>query len=220
MNNIEMQVSIEQLISLTIKQVQNNFFILSKEEIEIMNKAINIAINRYIECFEECKVTRYKKNGVVCFDPTHSGQYLTYLYYLSNTLFEEFNNSKLASYVYYLNKIFNSIDIFYEVKLPRQVFFEHPVGTVIGRGKYKDGLIIYQNCTIGQNKGKYPSIGRYVTLLTYACIVGKCEIGDNCVISSHTYIKDEKIPSNSLVFGQSPNLIIKEVKDKIVDIFK
>lgn len=41
-------------------------------------------------------------------------------------------------------------------------------------------------------------------------ILGKSKIGDNVIVSANTYIKDEDIPDNSLVFGQSPNLVIKK----------
>jgi serine O-acetyltransferase len=54
-------------------------------------------------------------------------------------------------------------------------------------------------------------------------VIGDTHIGDNVVISTGSTIKDEKIPSNYLVFGQSPNLIIKskseEYMRKIVDEF-
>lgn len=42
--------------------------------------------------------------------------------------------------------------------------------------------------------------------------IGKCNIGDNVILSAGTLVKDTDIPSNSIVFGQSPNLIIKENK--------
>lgn len=43
-------------------------------------------------------------------------------------------------------------------------------------------------------------------------LIGKCDIGDNVILGAGALVKDAVIPSNSLVFGQSPNLIIKELK--------
>ena len=41
-------------------------------------------------------------------------------------------------------------------------------------------------------------------------IIGETTIGNYVIISSGTYIKNENIPDNCIVFGQSPNLVIKE----------
>ena len=46
----------------------------------------------------------------------------------------------IADKIYYLNKILHSVDIYHEVELPSTFFLEHPVGTVLGRAKYQDGL--------------------------------------------------------------------------------
>lgn len=88
---------------------------------------------------------------------------------------------------------------------------EHPLGSILGKAKYSDGLFVYQGVTIGGNKGKYPVIGRNVTLYSNSRVIGESIIGDNVVISAETYIKDQNIPPNSLVFGKSPNrtIIIK-----------
>jgi len=43
-------------------------------------------------------------------------------------------------------------------------------------------------------------------------ILGKSRIGNNVWISANTYIKDEDVPSDTIVFGQSPNLIFKDIK--------
>lgn len=45
-------------------------------------------------------------------------------------------------------------------------------------------------------------------------IIGKAHIGDNIIIAANAYIKDTNIPSNSIVFGQWPNLIIKHADEK------
>ena len=45
-----------------------------------------------------------------------------------------------------------------------------------------------------------------------SAIIGKCNVGDNVTIGAGAIVKDEDIPSNCLVFGQSSNLIIKQQK--------
>ena len=59
--------------------------------------------------------------------PFNSVIYCNYLYWLSRILFE--NNEKLlADKVYYLNKMLNSVDLFYEIQLPEIWSCEHPLG--------------------------------------------------------------------------------------------
>ena len=103
----------------------------------------------------------------------------------------------------------NGVDWYYQVELPAVFGAEHPLGSILGKAKYSDGLFVYQGVTIGGNKGKYPVIGRNVVLYSDAKILGNARIGNNVVISANSYIKDEDIPDNCPVFGVSPNLIIK-----------
>jgi len=85
------------------------------------------------------------------------------------------------------------------------------------QSKFSNFFYFSQHCTVGNNKNIYPSFGENVSLLTGSTIIGKTVIGNNCLISANTYIKDQTIPDNSLVFGSSPNLIIKHKDD---DYFK
>ncbi len=40
-------------------------------------------------------------------------------------------------------------------------------------------------------------------------VLGDTKIGNNVVISADTYLLDENIPDNCIVFGKSPNIEIK-----------
>lgn len=88
---------------------------------------------------------------------------------------------------------------------------DHPVGSVLGRAKYGDYFEFSQNCTVGNNKGVYPTIGNHVRMKSGAKIVGDCNIGNNVILAANTYVKDTNIEDNSVVFGSSPNLIIKPI---------
>ena len=102
------------------------------------------------------------------------------------------------------------MDWFYEIELPTYWGVEHPVGSVLGRAKYNDGLYIYQGCTVGGNNKRYPSLGHNVIMYSNATILGNCNIGNNVILSTGTIIKEENIPDNCIVFGKSPNLVVKE----------
>lgn len=106
----------------------------------------------------------------------------------------------------------NGFDMFYQVELPEYFTLDHPVGSVIGRGNYSSGFSFGQNCTVGNNKGIYPTLGKDFHMCANSTILGNCHVGDNVTLGAGALVKDQDIPSNSLVFGQSPNLIIKQKK--------
>jgi serine O-acetyltransferase len=43
-------------------------------------------------------------------------------------------------------------------------------------------------------------------------ILGNSKIGNNVILGAGACVKDQDIPDNSMVFGSSPNLIIKKKK--------
>ena len=143
---------------------------------------------------------------------------MIFLYYMSNELYKRGKSSELCDKVYYLNKIMNSVDLFYAIELPERFGAEHPVGSVMGRAKYGDNLYFYQNCTVGGVETKdgpesYPVLGNNVLLCANSSIIGKCNIGNNVKLGAGALVKNQDIPDDSLVFGQSPNLIIKKQKN-------
>lgn len=77
----------------------------------------------------------------------------------------------------------------------------------------KSGRLSFgQNCTVGNNKGIYPTLGINFRMCANSTILGNCHVGDNVTLGAGALVKDQDIPSNSLVFGQSPNLVIKQKK--------
>ncbi len=205
---------------LLLKKQINNFFPFSSVEENIIKHTLPIALNRCEKCFDKIDNKYFKKGREIYFSPFHSGQWLTFLYFLYNSISTDSSlksndslNIILADKLYYLNKIMNGVDIYHEVSLPDVFFFEHPLGTVIGRAKIGNGLVVYQGCTIGGNsiKGeiKYPCIGSYFKMFSNSKIIGDCHVGNNVTLAANAYVKDSDIPNGATVFGQSPNLIIK-----------
>lgn len=112
----------------------------------------------------------------------------------------------------------HSNDWLYAVDLPVHFLCEHPLGSVLGRAKYSDYLFVYQGTTIGGNphKGRiyYPEIGQNVILFANAAVLGDSHIGSNVVISAGTRIMNATIPDNCIVFGSSPELVIKKKSER------
>lgn len=167
---------------------------------------LEAAYKRALYCFSR-NTNKYFKKGTI--DVHHTGQYAILLCYLARVAFEA-GDRETADRVYALNKALHGFDIFYEVELPNVFFMEHPVGTVLGRAKYSDRLFLGQNVTVGGNKGCYPTIGENVCLHAGCMVVGDSHLGNNIEVSAQAFIRDEVIPDNCLVFGKSPNLVIKQ----------
>lgn len=195
-----------------IKKQLSIFFNLNLAEIEILERVHIKILNRLRYCIEGVDNKYFSKNGVPYFSPLHSGQHLIYLYIYSHYCYTNLKEVELSEKIYYLNKILHSCDIYPPVKLPDIFFLEHPLGTVLGRATYGNNFFAMQGCTVGGNKYlKYPKIGSNVRMYSNSKIIGDSNIGNNVQVGANTYIKDTDIPDNALVFGQSPNLIIKGI---------
>lgn len=116
--------------------------------------------------------------------------------------------------MYYLNKIMHSVDWYHEIELPDYFVAEHPLSSVLGRAKYSNYLSVYQGTTIGGSRKKeklyYPELEENIILYSGSSVLGKSHIGHDVVLAANSCVKNEDIPPCCIVFGSSPNLIIKK----------
>lgn len=201
------------------RQLESFFPPLNEEEKKMIEECLEIVIPQceYNFSHSENKYFLTEKEGrrITRFDAFHSIQWMTLLYYLSHELY--LCKSNLCDKVYYLNKIMHSVDLFYAIELPQIWSAEHPLGAVMGRAKYNDGFFFYQGCTVGGTKDKegniyYPVIEENVRMYSNSSILGNCHIGKGAQIGAGAIVKNQDVPAGSIVFGQSPNLIIKHSK--------
>ncbi|MDD3014837.1 MAG: hypothetical protein PHC34_14135 [Candidatus Gastranaerophilales bacterium] len=181
---------------------------------DILPKYIDAAIAKTQEAFKYCKNKNFGEEKK--FSQYNSVQYCVFLYWLSRAMRDIDGNGNNAEKAYYLNKVLNSVDIFYEVNMPNIFSAEHPVGSIMGRAVYGDFFFFYQGCTVGGNGSDYPIIGKSVLMYSNSKILGKAKIGNNTIISANTYIINENTPENSIVIGTSPNLIIKQYDENYI----
>lgn len=201
------------------KQLESFFPSLTEVEKHMIEDCLEVVIPQceYNFSHSENKYFSAVKDGrrITRFDAFHSIQWMTLLYYLSHELY--LRKSNLCDKVYYLNKIMHSVDLFYAIELPQIWSAEHPLGTVMGRAKYSNGFFFYQGCTVGGTKDKdgniyYPVIEENVRMYSNSSILGNCHIGKGAQIGAGAIVKNQDVPAGSVVFGQSPNLIIKYSK--------
>lgn len=165
----------------------------------------------------------YTDEEIQNFNYLHTLTWMIFLYRVSYVL-GEYKYIKEADAVYYLNKIMHGVEWYHQVRLPRNFKAEHPVGSVLGRAVYGEYLFVYQGTTVGGNRKNdkiyYPVLGENVLLYANATVLGNTKIGNNVVVSANTYIINEVIPDNSIVFGRSPELIIKSNEDYVMNLTK
>lgn len=191
-----------------VKHQLQSLFILTELEAELIDVTWTTVKLRLDQCFSPNPNKYYHRHGETFFNPYHSGQYTIMLYLLSREIFFR-GNPLLADRVYYLNKTLNGCDLFYEINLPKYFTLDHPVGSVMGRAQFGNGFSFSQCCTVGNNKGIYPTIGENVRMCANSSIIGNCHVGNNVIIAANSGIKDVNIPDNTIVFGQTPDNILK-----------
>lgn len=208
--SIEKRLILEQL-----KKQLNSLFIMADDQYAVLEEYFHKVLKRCEYCFKHTPNKYYSRDGEALFNPYISTQYTIFLYYFANTIYKsEQEQSELCDKLYYLNKSLNALDIFYAVDLPDFFMCEHPIGAVMGRGVYGEGFSFMQGCTVGGTgdigSEVYPKLGKNVQMFANSMILGACQVSDNVLIGAGGIVKNQNIPSNSIVFGESPNLIIKQ----------
>jgi serine O-acetyltransferase len=158
-----------------------------------LRRCVDVALQRLEYSFQ------HYSGGPVALDVLHSDRYCMYVYLLSNTVYKDAGDTRLAGKLFYLNKALHAFNCMYDAELPAIFLLIHVVGTVLGKAKYSNYLVVGQNCTIGAIRGEYPELGERVILGSGASIIGKCRVGDDVMLAPGAQVFMRDIPSNSLV---------------------
>jgi serine O-acetyltransferase len=156
------------------------------------------------------------------FDPLHSSQHCTFLYFLSHTIWTHTNKSDTPLRLFLLNKALNAIDCFYEVQLPEVFLIGHSVGIVLAKATYGNHLVFYQNSTVGKNHGVAPVLEDGVILYPNTAVIGNCRVRTGSVISQGASVINRDTQANSIAFqGANGGLVFKPSHHPIlVDFFR
>jgi serine O-acetyltransferase len=203
-----LEIPREELADMIGRQLAS-FLVFRTGERALLDGALGDALARIERCFAPIRNRYYHRDGEVYFSPFQTSQNTVFLYFLSRAAAVRSPETTLADRLYYLNKILNGVDLYHQVELPDIFLVDHALGAVMGRARYGDFFAFAQGCTVGNNRGKYPTIGKNVILYPDSAVVGDSVIGDNCAIAARAFVKDEIIPPNTTVFGTSPHLVLK-----------
>lgn len=184
-----------------------------------IGRHLDLTFDRVGKCFAAVKNRYFQEDGQTRFNHLHQDQYAMFLYFLANTLYRHEADVRICEKLFYLNKLLNGIDAFYEVQLPDIFLFCHPLGTILGRAQYADYFLVFQECTIGAAreatagmKSVFPVLEKYCAIYKGSAILGNCHVAANCKISAHSLLIDQDLEANKIYIGTKMNHVIKENK--------
>lgn len=191
---------------------QMNYLFPDNQKIDKIQwrKIFDIAVDRIDFCFKHVTLDGYYSNGKTYLNHLHSDQYAMFLWFLSNTTWNETENKVLSNKLFYMNKVLHGLSCMYDTKLPDIFLLLHVVGTVLGKGVYSDFFVATQGCTVGAQNGKYPRIGRGVSLLPNSSVIGECIIGNRVSVGINATVYKTNVSDNTTVYvDQEGNLKFK-----------
>lgn len=198
----------------------SNFFPDREVAATELQPYVDVGLERLAACFSRMSDKYLPAGEAPRFNHRHTDHYAMFLYLVSNTAGRQQGSRELADKVYALNKALHAIDVYHEVELPEAFFFQHPVGTVLGRAKYGNYFVAYQRCTVGAKDRAYPTLGEGVVMYGGSAIIGGCSIGNNVWLSAGTTVLGQDVPDDTVAFGQSPQLVLKSTRRNVVrDLF-
>ena len=202
----------DEIRKILIRQLSSLFSFDEPKESANLSEALSGALQDVHFCFLYCRNKYYSVNGQPSFNLFHSGQNSIFLYFISRRL-QLGGFTSLADRVYFLNKALNGVDLYHEIQMPRVFFLEHPIGSVIGRGKIGDGFVAFQGCTVGDNKGQYPTLEPEVIMFAGSMILGRAHIGRRTLLQAGTIVINQDTPPLHIVSGRSPHLELRPIDD-------
>jgi serine O-acetyltransferase len=212
-------LSAKELSSLVVRQVNAMIPDFSPVKYRDMTEMVDIALERIFYCFSAIKIRYYRIDDKCIFDHLNSDHYCTFLYFLSNTVFNELKKDDVASKLFLLNKYLHGIDLFYRVKMPKIFLLVHPLGSIIGNAIYEDYSVFYQNVVIGSTaEGIYPRFDEKVLFYSKSSVLGAANIGTNVIFGANSFILNVDIPANCTVVGQYPDHRILRNNTNLFDI--
>jgi serine O-acetyltransferase len=182
---------------------------------DVIRALLPEAMARLAHCFSHVHNKYFFDGTQAVFNHLHGDQYAMFLYILSNTAHRQGAADDVPSKLFLLNKALHGIDAYFEVELPSIFLFVHPLGTVLGRARYSDFLVVYQRCGVGSNHDIYPELGPFFTLRPGAAVLGKCKVGTSVTVAAESLVLDRDIQDDTLYIGNPRDFSLRKGKGKL-----
>lgn len=209
---IALSLSANRLAALAARQLSNFFPDGDDVAPSALMAAVDGALPRLEHCFSRIDSKYFFDGARAVFSHLHGDQYAMWLYFLANELHRQRGDPAVCAKLFLLNKALHGCDIYFEVELPDIFLLVHPLGTVLGRGRYSDYFVAYQRCGVGSNHDVYPEFGAHVTLRPGSAVLGNSRIGDHCEIAAESLVIDCDLPGHSLYIGNPKTAVVKPRK--------
>lgn len=173
---------------------QLDFFGGVEADMAMLDHSIGEALTRFAAMAPRVRAFRAE-----WFDHLHSLQYASFLYLTGRSAWAVDPGSALVDRLFCLNKMLSSIELHPAVELPGAFLLSHAIGAVLGAATYGEGLVVFQNVTVGRVGENRPQIGRDVVLFAGATVTGRSIIGDGSVVAAGTNVHNIEVPPYSMV---------------------
>lgn len=197
----KLTLSLDDLQAYIFQQLSNYFpdsRLTPKEK--RFSQSFHQALERSEYCFQHVALKSYHHENTTFFSHLHSDQYTLFLWFLSNSVWREFEDTELASKLFYLNKTLNGVVCMYDAEMPDIFLIVHGGGVVLGKASYSDFFVCYQGCTVGAINGVYPVFGKGVAMAPQSAVVGNCTVGDHVTIGNQALLRNTSLNSGSLYY--------------------
>lgn len=181
---------------------------------KLFTKSFQMALERTEYCFKYVELKAYNSDDSTFFSHLHADQYTQFLWFLSNSVWNKYNDKNLANKIFYLNKILNGFMCMYNTELPDIFLVLHGNGTVLGKAKYSNFFVCHHGCTVGAVHGTYPTFDKGVAMAPQSIVVGGCNIGNNVTIGTRALVRNKDIPNCSIFYQdtETGKTMIKSVQ--------
>lgn len=205
---MKLSLTVEELAGYVGHQLDSLFPDGKSSGLKGMLPVVELALDKINWCFKHCTLRRYCQDGEACFDHLMADHHCQFVLYLSQCVWKEREDDRLASKLFGLNRAMHGLNCMYDTALPDIFLLFHATGTVLGKAIYSDYLVVLQNCTVGVHDGSYPVMGRGVALAAGASVVGKCHIGDRVSIGSNAAIFKKDVPSDTVAYRNEAGALV------------
>lgn len=183
---------------------QLDFFGGADEDGALLRTAIAAALDRF-----EVLAARVNCFAADRFDHLHSLQYGSFLYLTARAAWLREPKSALVDRLFCLNKMVSTIELHPAVDLPGAFLLSHAIGAVLGAASYGEGLVVFQNVTVGRVGENRPTIGHDVVLYAGATVTGRATVGDGSVIAAGAQVHNLSVPPRSLVRPAGSSVVVE-----------
>ena len=111
-------------------------------------------------------------------------------------LFERYQDAVKAGNAHLAHHYWRQIFYKYNVHFP------HPIGIVVGDGAViGDDCVIYQNVTLGQKNGKYPTLRNGCVLYPNSVVVGGIYLHEDTIVGAGAVVTKDTEASHEVLAG-------------------